>query len=80
MFGFEVFYAFLWIFVSCELCDRFSNSYNEIANAIDQLNWYSFPGEVQRMLPLVIAIARKPVALEVFGSVLCQRDIFAEVS
>lgn len=80
MFGFEVFYAFLWVFISCELGDQFSSSFLEVGSAIDCLNWYAFSIEVQQMLPFVIAIAQRPVALEVFGSVLCLRTSFKSVS
>lgn len=79
VFSFEVFYAFLWVFISCELGERFCNSIDEICDVIERLNWYSFSIEVQRMLPFIIIIAQQPVALEVFGSVLCQRETFKKV-
>lgn len=78
--GFEVFYAFLWVFISCELGERFSNEFDGINNVVDRLNWHEFPIEVQRMLPFIIAIAQRPVALVVFGTALCQRDTFGSVS
>lgn len=41
---------------------------------------YSFPMELQRMLPIVILIGQQPVALECFGSILCLRNTLKSVS
>lgn len=76
----EVLCAFGWLLTSCEIGERFESKFNEIGNVIDQFKWYSFPIEVQQMLPIIILITQQPVTLEVFGSISCLRESFKKVS
>lgn len=72
--------AFGYVFFACEMGERFSNQFESINDQMDQFKWYSFPLEVQRMLPAIILIAQQPVGIECFGSVLCLRESFKKVS
>lgn len=47
---------------------------------IDALDWYIFPIEMQKMLPTILIEAQQLVALECFGSILCSREVFKQVS
>lgn len=76
----EVLCAFGWLLISCELGERFRAEFDEISDVIDQFKWYSFPNKVQQRLSTIIFIAQLPVALEVFGSISCQRESFKNVS
>lgn len=76
----EAFCAFGSLFFTCEIGQRFSDEFDGICDVIDQFNWYSFPLELQRLLPVVICSAQQPVAIQCFGSVMCVRESFKKVS
>lgn len=67
-------------FIPCELGERMTNFFNEINDEFDQLNWYRFPIDAQKMLPIILNIVQKPVMIHCFGSVFCTREIFKDVS
>lgn len=68
------------MFVTCELGQRGSNAFEEILDEFDKFNWYKFPLEISRSLPMILAVAQMPVALEVFASIACCRDVLKTVS
>lgn len=68
------------VFFTCEIGQRFSSKFNDISDAINEFKWYSFPLELQRVLPLIILDAQQPVAIKCFGSMMCERDTFKKVS
>lgn len=76
----EVLSAFGLVLACCELGEQFSAEFDDINVVIDRFKWYSFPIEVQRMLPYIILIAQQPVAIECFGKVLCLRSTYKSVS
>lgn len=67
------------VFIICELCQRMADGFVKIEITIEQFHWYLFPIEIQRMLPVIIAVAQQPVTLECFGSIACTRDVFKDV-
>lgn len=67
------------VFIACELSQRMGDAFDEIGSTIDQFDWYLFPIELKRMLPMIMAIAQRPVSMECFGSIACTRDVFKNV-
>lgn len=67
------------LFLACELSQRLGNAFSEIDRMIEQLDWYLFPVNIRRLLPIIIAVAQKPVNLECFGSISCDRAVFKKV-
>lgn len=57
-----------------------TNFFTEVNDEFDQLNWYRFPIDAQKMLPIILNIVQKPVMIHCFGSVFCAREIFKDVS
>lgn len=72
--------AFGLLFFACEIGQRFTSEVEDISDMIDRFEWYSFPAEVQRMLPIIINVAQKPVEIECFGKIVCLRETFKSVS
>lgn len=72
--------ATVCMFVACELGQRASNAFEEILEEFDNFNWYRFPLEISRSLPMIISVAQEPVALEVFASIAVCRDVLNSVS
>lgn len=73
-------YAFGTVFFSCELGQRMYDAFRGIGDFICQCDWHLFPIEIKRMLPTSLAILQQPVALQCFGSISCNREVFKQVS
>lgn len=69
-----------FLLIPCELGTRMSNSFIEITHEIEQLNWYLFPIEAQKILPIIVIIVQEPVMIQCFGSISCARETFKNVS
>lgn len=55
-------------------------AFGEVGDGIDDFDWYAFPLEMQKIVPLLMIYAQEPVAIECFGSIACVRDVFKRVS
>lgn len=77
---FEIFYAFGIVFFVCELSERIINAFGKINDIIEQFDWYLFPVQMQRIMPVIIINAHEPIAIEYFGSRSCSREDFKKVS
>ena len=75
----QVTYAFGVMFVACELGQRLNLAFDECNDMIDQFNWYLFPAEIQRMLPLILNFMQQPVEIKCFGSTALDRETFKYV-
>lgn len=71
--------ALITVFIACELGQRMNDAFDRIGFTIERSNWYLFPIEVKRMLPMIMSIAQQPVELECFGSITCTREVFRKV-
>lgn len=68
-------------FIPCEVGERTSAAFFEVYDSINlDLDWYLFPIETQKMLPIILINTQTPVAIEIFGSISCKRDSFKRVS
>lgn len=73
-------YAFGIILVICELGQRLTDAFGQIADEVKHFDWYLFPYEIQRILSFILINAQQPVELECFGSVTGIRETFKKVS
>ena len=76
----EVLYAFGLLLTACELCQRNSQAFNECSDMVEQIDWYSFPVEIQRIMPIIFHFTQQPIELIFFGSSVCNREAFKYVS
>lgn len=72
--------AALIMFIACELGQRASNAFDEILDEFDKFNWYRFPSEISRLLPMILTVVQRPVVLEIFGNISLCRDVLKSVS
>lgn len=56
-----------------------SDQFGEVDNIIYGSEWYAFPGDVQRILPIIMMGAQESVILQGFGNLTCSRDAFKKV-
>lgn len=73
-------YAFGVLFIACDLCQRVNYAFDECSDMIDQLSWYKFPANVQKILPIIMSFTQQQFAIICFGSTTCDRETFAYVS
>lgn len=73
-------YSFGLIFFYCEMCERISGQFGEFSDSIHQLEWYTCPLEIQRMLPIIFNHSQQSVKLVAFGGTPCTRDTFKNVN
>lgn len=67
------------IFLLCECGERVTGHYNAIDRVICECDWYSFPHDVQKMLPIVMMSTQRPVSLKGFGNIFFIRETFKMV-
>lgn len=72
-------WALILTYLPCEFGERLSNGVVEISESIAQFNWYLFPFEVRKILPIILLGVQQPVEIRFFGSVACTRDSFEKV-
>lgn len=72
-------YSFALIFLFCEMSERVRASFEMINGAIYEMDWTAFPMETQRMMPVILAVAQRPVQLQAFGTTACSRQTFKTV-
>lgn len=68
------------VFIACELGQRLSNSFTNVENDLNQVDWYLLPVDQQRIWQMLITYAQEPIAVKFFGSVSCSRLQFRKVS
>lgn len=72
-------WAFILIFIICELSERLTTRFNEIHNEILQCDWYIFPHDVQRILPIIMSGTQNPFLFTGIGNIVYTRDAFKRV-
>lgn len=73
-------YSFGLVLLACELSQRVTLAFDEISDITDQLDWYLFPNELQRILPIFLIGVQEPVNFYCFASITCSRATFKSVS
>lgn len=76
----ELFWAVGFIFTCCEFGERVTNAYYRVSCAVDQLNWYSMPIALWKMIPIITISVQVPVCFQCFGSIPCSRGVFRQVN
>lgn len=75
----EIFHPFGLLFVACELGQRVNLAFDECKEIIGQFEWYRFPKDTQRMLPLILHFTQQPIDIKCFGSAALDRVTFKKV-
>lgn len=71
--------AFMSLFITCEVFGRISSKFDDINDIMNQYEWYFFPLNVQKILPIILIYAQQPVNIYCFGSIACNRETFKKV-
>lgn len=70
--------TFIGISVICDFGEKFGTAFGKIQ--LDQINWYLLPCDTQKILLTILIVTQKPVELNIFGSISCNRITYKKVS
>lgn len=79
LFG-QIFWSFVFVFFLCEFGERVSSGFEGLNETLNSLQWYSFPIEIQRMIPTAMIIFQAQTVIPIVGKISCSRYIFDKVS
>lgn len=68
------------LFLFCYIGDRVTQRFENIGDAVYQLEWYTLPLDMQRSLAIVIALAQRRIYVRGFANVRSTREMFKKVS
>lgn len=74
-----IFFSYLTIFFFCETAQQITEQYDEIESVFCQCNWYSYPIEVQQIIPTIMMATQKEIAIRGFGNLIFNRASFYQV-
>lgn len=72
--------SFTEVFILCETGERLTAQFNKDDTGILQWNWYTFPLDIQKILPIILSDTQNPFIMRGFGGVACTRESFKSVS
>lgn len=73
------FWSFVIIFFFCYFGENICGQFNELNDAIYQLDWYRCPIEIQRLIPTILIVTQNSPVLRGIGNVVCNREAFKKV-
>lgn len=69
------------LYMFCHFGSQVTHRFEDVADAIYQLEWYRLPLDSQKHLPMMLAMAQKKIYLRAFGrNIHCSRGVFAKVN
>lgn len=66
--------------MACEIGHYLTTEFIEINDSFEQINWYLYPIEIQRVLTTILIHLQEPVELFYFGVNSCSRESLKKVS
>lgn len=63
----------------CEVGERFISGFENVHTEICKSDWYTFPLEIQKIIPILSLSLRNPVMIEGVGNIKCTREDFKNV-
>lgn len=76
---FSAFWSFALLFMICEFGQMLTDHFDELNEAVDECDWFLFPREIQKILPIIIHNAQRSVVLQTFENTSCSRESFNRV-
>lgn len=72
--------ALLWPFLFCHFANSVTDEITRLGFTVYNSNWYDFPNDLQKYIPLVIIRSREPVYFTGLGLIRCTLKVFGDVS
>lgn len=67
------------MFVICNFGGLVNSQFEELSDTLYECDWYAFPHELQKNMPVIMLVTQKPV-LRGSENLPCLREGFSEVS
>lgn len=77
--SFEGFWASAFIVFFCEFGHHVLNAFDDLNAAIDQFDWFRFPIQSRKMLPMIMMGCQKTSSIKGYGDILCIRETLRKV-
>lgn len=75
-----LFWSFIQIFLFCEFGERLTRQFININKELAECDWYKFPLNIRKLLPMVLNGTQNPLVLTGIGQLKCTRETFKAVS
>lgn len=75
-----MFWSFFHIYIFCQFGEIVTGEFMELSEVIYQLDWYTFPPEIQRTLTTLLINAQQPVYFMGFGNIICTCETYKKVN
>lgn len=70
----------IWsVFIACELGERACEMFGSVDGTVAEIDWYLYPIEIKRILPVIMITTQKDIYIELFGSITASRETFKRV-
>lgn len=69
----------IWLFCCCHFGFQVTERFDNIKDTVYQLQWYTYPTNIQKDLQLIIASSQRSIHIEGFCNTRCTRDKFTKV-
>ena len=77
--GIAVFGSLFPFFLFCHFGGKITQHFEDIGNAVYQMEWYRLPLDMQKDLQIVIALAQKPIYMRGYGDTRTTHSVFKKV-
>lgn len=68
------------LYLYCHFGDQVTQRFEDIGDAVYQIDWYALPLDMQKNLPMVIALTQKRVFVRGFADTRSTREVFKKVT
>lgn len=58
-----------WLYLFCYVGNYFTEEFSRLGDAIYQLDWYMLPINLQKDLPIALALVQKDIFLQAYGGI-----------
>lgn len=74
-----MFWSFMFVVIFCECGEMVHRAFNNLNRGIDQINWNSFPIEIQRILLTFTMATQQPIYIRGYGNIVFVRVTVKQV-
>lgn len=67
------------LYLYCHFGDQVTQRFEDVGDAVYQIDWYALPLDMQKNLPMVIALTQKRIFVRGFADTRSTREVFKKV-
>lgn len=74
------FWSLAVLYIFCHFGQLMTDQFVKLDETICTCDWYLFPNDVKRILPIVLMASQQSVTLQGYGNIACIRENFRRVT